>query len=460
MKRTTINYSILAITLIFATFFISCKKMVEVDPPKNQLVTSLVFKDSADATAAIVGIYATIMQFSTSVNFGSGAITVYMGLSADELYPLTTDAVPQQFYHNSVSPQNDQNAYWWVFAYQLIYHTNACIEGLSANSSLKTETKNQLLGEAKFIRAWLYFNLVNLYGDIPLATSIDYHTNAVLPRTPAEQVYSQLISDLKEAQQFLSPIDTSPGKQRPNRFTATALLSRVYLYQKQWAKAEEEATKVINSGLYLIEPDLNNVFRAAGKESIWQMPPLQPSLGTPECRQFIPLGSDIPSYLVTPTLLNEFESQDLRKSNWITSRTIDNVIYYFPYKYKLRVSATKDEYYVMLRLSEQHLIRAEARAMQNDLVGALADLNAIRIRAGLNVLTSNNPDEILTAIIHERQVELFCESGHRWYDLKRYQITNNVLGLLKPGWQSTDAMLPIPFSELQTNPFLVQNPGY
>jgi len=461
MKRNnTTQLSIVTIVIILA-LFASCKKLVEVDPPRNQLITSIVFKDSSDATSAIVGMYATIMQFSTSVNFGSGAITVFTGLAADEIYSNSTDVTQQQFYTNAVSPQNEETTYWWVFAYQLIYQANACIEGLLDNTTLKSEVRNQLLGEAKFVRAWLYFNLVNLYGDVPLATSINYHTNSVMARTTSEQVYNQIINDLADAQQLLPGNYITTGRLRPNLYTATALLSRAYLYFKQWDKAEAEASKVINSGHYSLEPNLNDVFKKVSNEILWQMPPLQTPIGVSETFQFIPFNSSrIPNFSISNSLLAAFENGDQRKINWVNSRTIQSQTYFIPFKYKLLISSTSEENYVIFRFAEQYLIRSEARTRQNNLTNALADLNMIRSRAGLTTFASNSQDDILSAILQERRVELFCETGHRWYDLKRTGTINSVLGLVKPGWQTTDALFPIPMNELQVNPFLVQNPGY
>jgi hypothetical protein len=94
-------------------------------------------------------------------------------------------------------------------------------------------------------------------------------------------------------------------------------------------------------------------------------------------------------------------------------------------------------------------------------LGAVSDLNIIRKRSGLANTTANDQVSILNAILHERQVELFCEWGHRWYDLKRTNKADGLLGIAKaPNWQATDALFPIPFTELSLNTSLTQNPGY
>lgn len=168
-----------------------------------------------------------------------------------------------------------------------------------------------------------------------------------------------------------------------------------------------------------------------------------------------------PTYLCTPALLNAFEASDSRKINWIQSRVFSGQTVYYPYKYKVQQNSVITEYYVLLRLAEQYLIRAEARAQQNSIAGALADLNIIRNRAGLMNTSAGDRPALLSAIEHERRIELFAEWGHRWFDLKRTNRANAVLGTLKPStWQSTDVLWPIPSGQILLNSSLTQNPGY
>lgn len=119
------------------------------------------------------------------------------------------------------------------------------------------------------------------------------------------------------------------------------------------------------------------------------------------------------------------------------------------------------EYSIQFRLAEQYLIRAEARAYQGDLIGAKEDLNKIRRNADLNDTNALSQQEIITAVKKERRFELFTESGHRFFDLKRNGDLDTVLTGVKFGWNSTDRLLPIPESELTLNPNIQpQNPGY
>jgi starch-binding outer membrane protein, SusD/RagB family len=257
------------------------------------------------------------------------------------------------------------------------------------------------------------------------------------------------------------------GKVRPNAYTATALLAKVYLYQKQWALAEAQASQIINSGLYTLNSNLNDVFLANSTEAIWQLLPVIQGYETPEGASFVPSVSGIiPTYVISNYLLNSFESGDLRESNWLDSTAANGQTYYYPYKYKLGYDGNTAplEDYMVFRLGEQYLIRAEARAEQNEQGTAIADLNVIRNRAGLANTTAGDQASLLTAIQHERQVELFCEWGNRWYDLKRTGDADTVMPAIctaKGGsWNNDWLLYPVPYTELQLNPFLVQNPGY
>jgi hypothetical protein len=120
---------------------------------------------------------------------------------------------------------------------------------------------------------------------------------------------------------------------------------------------------------------------------------------------------------------------------------------------------------MVFRLAEQYLIRAEARAQQGNVSGSQSDLNAIRTRAGLPNTTANDKASLLTAIQHERQVEMFTEWGHRWFDLKRTGTIDAVMSVIAPAkgggaWNSNKALLPLPLGDLQADQNLTQNPGY
>jgi hypothetical protein len=258
---------------------------------------------------------------------------------------------------------------------------------------------------------------------------------------------------------------------RATRPAAGALLSRVYLYTKNWSEAEKTATSVIDNGNYSIDIGLDQVFSVNNSEAIlqWRLNTnVSPFNANKEGITFIPYRSNSqPFYYLTEELLNSFESNDQRKLEWVGSTNYLGTIYYYPYKYKIgyfqRVpGSTPTEYYNVLRLAEQFLIRAEARAENNtDLTGAIDDLNRIRGRAGLDALSQSlDQEQILAAVAQERRIEFFAEWGHRWLDLKRTGQADAVLKPIKSLWQSYQQLYPIPMSEMRLDPNLVQNPGY
>ncbi len=454
---------------ILGFFGASCKKLLVV--PANepgQLVTSNVFADSAGSVNGVVGIY--INAFG-QLGPLSGYMSLYPSVSADDMTITVSYYAPiyndEQVAGNATQSSGSTGQIWTGFyGSTLIYQANAAIEGLTASKGITNTLRNQLVGECEVVRALSYFYLTNLYGAVPLALSTDYTTNSKLPRSSTDNVYAQITKDLIDATGKLSINYPSSGQARPNKYTAMALLSRVYLYRQQWAKADSIASAIIQSGMYQLE-NINNVFIVGNQEAIWQglTAGYQPYL-TQEGSTFVPYASTfIPEYVLRQELLNAFEPGDLRQSNWIGSSTINGTTYYYPYKYKNNPSVQVNgtiEGEVLFRLAEQYLIRAEAKINEGDLAGATTDINTIRSRAGLPNTTATTSDQLKTAVLKEWQTEFFCECGHRWFDLKRLGLLNSVMAAEKPTWPADghSALYPIPYGELKLNPGWTQNPGY
>lgn len=441
---------------------------MDVGIPTNKLTTDVTFSSDANATSAVVGIYS---QFSSSTSLCAGGVTVYTGLAADELQYTFNSSDTKEFETNSIATTNPTvQTNFWQPAYQYIYQANACIEGISASHTLSPSVKNQLLGESKVIRSLLYFNLIQLFGDVPLVTGTDYHTSANLPRTATNQIYHLIIEDLTSAKQQLKEDYPSDNPVRPNLFTASALLARVYLYMGNWAAAEAEANAVIESKKYSLVTDLNKVFLMNSSEAIWQIMPYGNTINTLEGNNFVPFSPrGTPAYLITDRLWQAFEAEDPRRDSWTSTRTLNGKTYSFPFKYKVpaRPNNTISEYYTMFRLAEQYLIRSEARIRQGKISDGITDLNTIRSRArGTNSeILQNRPTNIsheqaLAYLQHERRIELFAEWGHRWYDLKRNKLAIATLKPIKAQWNDTDTLFPIPRGEMILNPQLTQNNGY
>jgi len=472
--QTVIKHTVKRLLAIIALICLgglqnSCKKLIDIKPPVSSITTTQVFADSTDAVSAIEGIYTVMTTGYDQIT--NGFSTIYPGMSADELLPFQSQG--SNFPTNTLLIGDNDVQGCWGDAYTLLYQVNASIEGLTASKGLSQAAKNQLTGEAKFIRALYYFYLTNLFGNVPLITTSNYKVNAVAARTPQATVYAAIVSDLLSAQSLLSKDYSYSGgaRIRANSSAATALLARVYLYQKQWQQAETEADTIINNtATFNLAPDLNQVFTVNSSEAILQLN-LNTSFGsynaTAEAVDYEVFDNTSPPlYYLTPQLLNAFETGDMRRQDWVDSTTYNGVNYYYPYKYKIGVAqesagAPATELYTVLRLAEQYLIRAEARAEQQNLSGAIADINVIRNRAGLPGLATNlDQAHVLAAVYQERRIELFAEWGHRWLDLKRTNQANSVLGNLKPTWQSYQQLYPIPNADIISDPNLTQNPGY
>lgn len=442
--------------LIFLMLVSSCDDFVEIDPPRTDLVRSTVFANDATAKAAMVDIY---YQMTTS-GFASGSAlsyTVYGSLSSDETTEFATNSKLeyQQFNNNALLSNNILIENLWRSLYTIIYKANAVLEGVSS-SEISANTKKTLEGESKFIRAFCLFYLVNLWGDVPLVISTDYEKNNVIPRSSQSLVYEQIINDLKDAQTLL-PNDyaiSNNARVRANKMAATAFLSRVYLYIGDWSKAEQEATAVINNTQFSLEPDLTKIFRTTSQEAIFQLW----SNVRPNDRLNFMVFDNFGPFLTAlrPEFVQGFEPNDKRWSTY-GRKAVNNGITYLGVEKYSGSSAPVVDYSTVLRLAEQYLIRAEARAQLNKPAEAVSDLNVIRKRAGLNNSTSTTQMELLNEIMQERRSEFFTEWGHRWLDLKRTGRAHDVLAPIKPEWNNEDVWYPIPDIQIINNPNTMQN---
>lgn len=437
----------------------SCKKLIDVDPSGSSLLTTSVFTDSVTVQSAVAGMYLSFAPQAAAYRY---SLSTLPGFSADELQFVgnTFDT----FTSNSIVSTDNYVAYIWSNSYTAIYNANSLIEGVTGSTSISPAFKQRTIAEAKFIRAFCYFYLVNLYGDVPLVLTTDVKKNSTLARTPAAEVYQQIIADLKFAQSTLPGDYSISGgtRTRINKWIATAMLARVNLYTSNWSDSETQATAVINnSSLFSLPADFTKVFTPTSTEAIWQ---LYNDLTGYTYYAFTVLPnavSKVPAYVLNPSLVSAFEAGDKRKASWTNTLVYNGTTYTYPYKYKSVTTGANAEYFTMLRLAEQYLIRAEARVKQNNLAGAQADVNIIRQRAGLTATTASTSTDLMAVIMQERRIEFNAEWGHRWLDLKRTGTVNTVMGALRPAfWKPSAALYPVPATEISRDASLTQNPGY
>jgi len=439
---------IIPIVLLIATS--SCKKFLEVEP-RASISDEATITDKTSAETAVRGVYNAARNYY-SISFQSIAY-----LSGDNVQWTGSQSQIQEFINHKVSPENSTIDSVWRGAYVSINRANNVLSKVPAvTDPLLTDVlKNQYLGEAYFIRALNYFDLARIWGGVPLITkpTLSANDNRGIARSSQEATYAQVLADLEAAEPLLQE---TTDRFRATRKTVWALKARFYLYQKNWAKAEEYATKLIgdNAAYQLLKP-YNAFYFPADKrgtnESIfeffystnetnghrnqWQP---QQNGGT---RQWAP--NDAFVALVNNPLIGGTRSALVALDN--QNRWYGTLYYRSP--------ATDPTY--VFRIAEQYLIRAEARAQLNNTAGAITDLNAVRDRAGLTGTTAATVPEVLLAIENERRLE-FAFEAHRWFDLVRTGRAAAVLNIT----DQTKLLLPIPIAQLQLDNALVQNPGY
>lgn len=442
--------------LLFLLF--SCEPL-EVNTPNHLLSGETVFTETKTVEAAMVSLYASLRDKVLLTGMPNGMSNI-LGNYADEIIYLSDFGLGDEpFFKNNLIPSDEAISDIWNTSYSIIYGANAIIEGVAGSAYFTPEERELYTGEALFVRAMVHFYLLNLYGEIPYITTTNYIENKSSSKQTENEVYDLVIADLLKAYDFMPGTDMSGEHLRPNKYVAAALLARCYLYTNQWELAEQYATEVIENNGW--ETDIQNVFKKTSLSTLWQFSPNTEGLPTNEAQTFIILFTPPSARVLNSELVDDFENGDLRREQWVGAVSDGTQTFYFPFKYKIGLGETNtEEYPIVFRMAEQYLIRAEARAQIGNISGSQADLNKIRIRAGLGETLASSQNELLTAVLQERRFELFTEHGHRFFDLKRTGNLDNVLSS-KPGWNATDRLFPLPEKELLLNPNLLpQNPGY
>ncbi|MFD2938454.1 RagB/SusD family nutrient uptake outer membrane protein [Flavobacterium notoginsengisoli] len=457
MKNISTKY--IAVFSFFILGLTSCDSALEVDLPSNQLSSETVYSSDATTDAAVNGIYNSMVT-----GFYYNQIHSVLGQTSDEL--ILRSGLTNPYTSNELVETDGSMSSMWTELYKTIYNANNVIEGITKSTTLTPAKTKRWIAEAKFLRAYCFFYLTNIWGEVPLVLTTDIDISALLPQSSQEVIYAQILKDLTEASQDLpANYDNYDNERiRATKGASEALLARVNLYLGRWNEAANHATAVINeTGTYGMITDLsatNSPFISDNSEAILQIPYFNVN--------YTYEGSSVFVNANTATFLlrngnSLFEADDARKINWtrnVTS-TQGSLAGVAPTKYKNRFTDSPIERSTVLRLAELYLIRAEARVKSNNITGAQQDINTIRNRALLDNTTLTDSNQLLELIALERQRELFAENGHRWLDLKRTGKINETLSVLTGKiWTATDALYPIPETAIRSNPFLKQNSGY
>lgn len=318
---------------------------------------------------------------------------------------------------------------------------------------LSVAEKNQILGEAYFIRALGYFDLGRGWGGVQLELkpTTDLSVLKGIKRSTLDQTYDQVLADLTQAEQLL-PEDATT-RSRAQKSAARALRARLHLYRQQWADAENFASQVISNAKYSLVKPYKAFFTAPFQtaESVLEL-----AYSTNDKNTYWNLwypSSAGGQYTLKPSdvLIAKLNNPAIGGNrNALIAGSGSNV-----YGVLYNTSSTSTDPSYLIRIAELYLIRAEARARQGNLTDAAADLNAVRARAGLQPSTAITQADLLQAIEDENSVE-FAFEAHRWFDLVRTKRAGAVLGLTNTNYW----LFPIPLSDILSDPDVTQNPGY
>jgi hypothetical protein len=484
-----------------ALLLAACQKEFLEKKPIVGVTEENFYRTEADAIAAVNAAYATL-QFQISP---AGHFRWFWGDI------MSDDAV------KGGSGDNDANALLqletfrgptntdlleaeWSADYEGIYRANVVLEKVPA-IEMDAKLKARILGEAKFIRAWHFYNLVTMFGGVPLADHVLAPSEYNLPRASADEVWDLIEKDLTEAATVLWKRSEYPAADlgRITKGAAQALLAKTYLWREKWADAKAAAAEVIASNEYQLVPNYADIFTLDGEnntESVFEIQYMNASGGNwgknnanegsftnvfQRARgQFAGYGFNIPTQDFVDEFFKEgFEDPRLKstvfrvgdamgdRGVFTLAATGDMPHIYYAKKYFNNKSedapfgdpnpngGSNDR---VIRFADVLLTHAEAAARASDEASALASLNRVRARVGIPAVSAAGAG-LLDAIYHERRVELGLES-HRFFDLVRTGRAPQVLGNL--GFTAgVHEVFPIPQSQiLATNGALTQNPGY
>ena len=451
MKSINKSFSLILLALLLG--YLSSCDVLEQDPVLD-IDSEKAITNKGGAVAALLGAYSELQNNSY---YGRDYVA-FSYLSSGEAEWSGTYNQYQQFIQHDIVADNNFLAPMWAQIYRVVNTTNHLIAKVPAieDRNLTQTERNQILGEAHFIRALAYFDLGRAWGGVPLVLTPTQTKNdgSDIGRATLEQTYAQVLADLNQAEELLAPLTV---RTRASQEAAKALKARLHLYLEEWELAEQLATEVIETNRFsLIAPYVSFIETKETDESIFEL-----AYNNADRNSHAHYG--YPSSLGGRYEWHPADDLLAELADPAVGGNRGAIISYLgsnPYSTKYFRIGTGDDPAYILRIAEQYLLRAEARVKKNapDLSGALADLNEVRERAGLTPLSLSNAEDILLAIEQERRLE-FAFEGHQWFDLIRTGRAAAVLGVT----DSNKYLYPIPLNEIIADEALSpedQNPGY
>ncbi|MEC3965868.1 RagB/SusD family nutrient uptake outer membrane protein [Flagellimonas halotolerans] len=441
------------ITLIATGIFTSCTDDFLQLPPEDSLSQAVFFETQSDFEQAVNAAYVPLRDLQEVQGQGAWAMGEMTSDNTYYKYNPNYRAVQDgesmaDFYVNN---GNGILTNKYTSNYLIIARANQILALIDEVEFEDNNVKDNVKGQAYFLRALAYFDLVQYFGAVPLhLVPVTGRDDAALPLSTQEEIYTQILSDLGEAVDLL-PLKSSQEEGRATRGSAQMLLANVHMVQESWGSAESVLSDLITSDEYDLLADYANVFDLNNKNSIESIFEVQFLEGTegfassfmyewlpmPLTAEQVALVSGVPNSqasnvegfnIPTPDLLESYEDGDLRKSVSVDSIEVDGT--YFPYIDKFWQPHSNPGLtgvnMPIYRYSEALLFMAEAVNEQNRPGDAEPYLNAVRDRAGLAPLTGLNQTEMRQAIMDERRVELAFENK-RWLDLVRTGTAQSVM---------------------------------
>ena len=458
----------------------SCKSFLD-EKPYDFLTPANFYQNEADAVAALNGVFSSLQPQA----YYGRTTWLISELPGDGMTTTATSGERFELFNNSFTTTNSEISNWWVNTYRMINRANDVIGKVPA-VSMDATRKNTILGNARFLRAMGYFDLVRCFGDVPMPlTATSGPADDVRPaRTPLAQVYNQIIEDLKFAEANCLPENriTAGEKGRASSGAAAAMLGKVYLTRASTSAAaatdNQDAlsalNRVIGSNLYSLLPVYGDVFspdKENGPEHLFSVQfDLPPNVGNITPRMHIPTTlAGFGAFNVPTWLVNAYTANDVRKA-WnlsnatnATGTTTQSLYWFNKFRDPLRVLNDSRCNWVVIRYADVLLMQSEA--LNNLNAGDATKyqgINAVRVRAGLTALptTATAKDAFVDVLLQERALEL-CAEGYRWYDLIRMgRLKQRQLAVYNRTISDQFLLFPIPQSEILLNTNLVQNPGY
>lgn len=489
-----------SLLIIFLVFVTACKKSNFLkENPEDRFVTGNFYSGAKDAQAAVDGVYNQLYSI-----YQRNMILLNDLPTDDEKNGI---GMPNQFLIDleflRFTAENTFVRDVWSLNYSGIQRANSALNNIG-QINMDEELKNRLLGEASFLRALYYFNLVRFYGDVPLILKLESLQDALIPRAPKEDVYKQIITDLQFAETNLPKTYTSTNTGRATSGAAKILLGKVYITLREFQKSADKLEEVVqNEGSYGygLQTDFKDIWKPAtenGKEMVFSVQMMQ-APGTPNGQmvlqgpKFSVPGGQVPGLvgneadIPTVDLYNKYISGDTRKDvtfkvDFVSpsnGRAYKSSIPLFGKYYEEgeTIAANCDVNFHVLRYADALLMYAEALNETGNTAKAIGVFNRIRERAFRDALhnsTASTQAAFRDQVYLERRLELANE-GQRWFDLVR---TNRLFetmkahGTLEAQLAETNKttitanakeyqlLYPVPQRETDINKSLKQNPGY